>query len=319
MRLLTKFLVSLAMAIPLSVLAADARIVKVIVPTAPGGNIDALGRLYAQQAAKILHETWIIENLPGASGTIGGRQVAVAKPDGNMLLFSAEYHLMTPLVMKNVPYDPINDFTPIALVATMPLVLVVNPDKVKANNLTELIQAIKAAPAEFTFAYGGLGSSPQIVAEMFQMKAGIKVLQIPYKGTGPALLDLAGGHVSMMFVPPVAAMPLIRSGKLKALAMTSPTRLESAMEVPTTAEAGMPDFVILDSWGFWGPKGMPKETLDRLSNAFKQASQAPELSEHLLKLGASATWKSPSEFSKHIQTKFQANQTILKRAGVKPE
>jgi tripartite-type tricarboxylate transporter receptor subunit TctC len=319
MRHLTKFLVSLAMAVPLCALAADGHIVKVIVPYAPGGNIDSLARLYAQQASKILNETWIIENIAGANGTIGTRQVALAKPDGNTLLFSADVHSMAPLVMKNVPYDPIKDFTPIALVATAPLVLVANPEKVKANNLTELIQAIKAAPADFTFANSGLGSSPQMGAEVFQVKSGTKVLQVSYKGTGPAIIDVLGGHASMMFVTPVAAMQLVRNGKLKALAMTSPKRFESAQEVPTTAEAGMPDFVILNSYGFWGPKGMSKETLERLSNAFKQASQLPELSERLLKVGASATWESPGEFAKHIQTEFLNNQATLKRAGVKPE
>lgn len=319
MRLLTKLLVSLAMVLPISAHAADGRIVKVIVPYAPGGNIDSLARLYAQQAAKILNETWIIENVAGANGTIGSKQVAAAKPDGNTLLFSADVHSVATLVMKNVPYDPIKDFTPISMVATAPLVLVVNPDKVKANTLTELVAAVKAAPNDYSFANSSLGSSPHMGAEMFQQKTGTKVLQVLYKGTGPAIVDLVGGHVNMMFVSPVAAMQLVRSGKLKALAMTSPKRFESAMEVPTTAEAGMPDFIILNSYGFWGPKGMPKETLDRLSATFRQASQAPELSERLLKIGASATWTSPNDFSKHIQNEFHTSSAIFKSAGVKPE
>jgi tripartite-type tricarboxylate transporter receptor subunit TctC len=315
---LKKLLVTAAMIVPM-LAQAQANLVKVVVPYAPGGNIDALARLYAKEISKILGENWIVENIGGANGVIGTKHVAVAKPDGKTLLFSADVHSMAPLVIKNVPYDPIKDFTPIARVATAPLVFVVNPDKVKANNLTELVKAINANPADYSFASSGLGSSPQMGAEIFQVKTGTKVLEVPYKGTGPAITDLVGGHVTMMFVTPVAAMPLVRSGHLKALAITSAKRFETAAEVPTTAEAGLPDFIVVNSYGFWGPKGLPKDVLDRLSKAMRQASDVPELKKLLLDLGASATWESPDDFSKHIKAEFLNNQAILKHAGVKPE
>jgi tripartite-type tricarboxylate transporter receptor subunit TctC len=315
-----KFLTALALAIAVPLFAhAQANLVKVIVPYEPGGNIDSLARLYTKQIAKILNENWIVENVSGASGVIGTKRVADAKPDGKTLLFSADVHAIAPLVIKNVPYDPIKDFSPIALVAQAPLVFVVNPGKVKANNLTELVKAIKASPDDYSFASSGLGSSPQMGAEIFQGKTGTKVLEVPYKGTGPAISDLIGGHVAMMFVTPVAAMPLVRSGRLKALAMTSDKRFANAAEVPTMAEAGLPDFVLVNSYGMWGPKGLPKELKERLSQAMRKASQVPELKQMLLTLGANATWQGPDEFSKHIQSEFARDQVILKRAGVEPE
>ena len=317
MRILAKCLIALTMVVP--AFASAQNLVKVVVPYAPGGNIDSLARIYAKEMSKILGESWIIENIGGANGVIGTRHVAVAKPDGKTLLFSADVHSMAPLVIKNVPYDPIKDFTPIARVATAPLVFVVNPEKVKANNLADLVKDIKANPNAYNFASSGLGSSPQMGAEIFQVKTGLKVQQVPYKGTGPAITDLTGGHVEMMFVTPVAAMPLVRSGRLKALAITSPKRFELASEVPTTAEAGMPDFIIQNSYGFWGPKNLPKDVLDRLSMAMQKASQVPELKQMLLQLGASATWESPDDFAKHIQSEFLNNQAILKHAGVEPE
>jgi tripartite-type tricarboxylate transporter receptor subunit TctC len=318
MNVLIKFFAALVMIVP-ALVNAQTGIVKVIVPYAPGGNIDALARLYAQQLSKILNENWIIENLAGANGTIGTRHVAQARPDGKTLLFSADVHSMAPLVMKDVPYDPIKDFVPIARLATAPLVFVVNPAKVKSNNLTDLVKEIKNAPQEFSYASSALGSSPHMGAEIFQNKTNTKLLQVPYKGTGPAIIDLVGGHVSMMFVTPVAAMPLVRDGKLKALAMTSPKRFEGAPEVPTTAEAGMPGFEVLNSYGFWGPKGMSKETVERLSQAMRRASQVPDLQKKLINLGATATWESPNEFAQHIQAEFLNTQAILKKAGVQPQ
>src|SRR2546422_2231484 len=233
-----------------SLAIAQARLVKVVVPYAPGGNIDVIARLYAQKAAELLKENWIVENLSGGSGTIGTHFVARAVPDGVTLLFAADAHLTARLVIKNVPYDPLADFAPIARVAEAPLLFIVNPAQIRARNLADLAADIKRNPKRFSFAVSGLGAMPHMAAEVFRSRIHADILVVPYRGTGPAVNDVVGGQVSMMVVAPLAAIHLVRSGKLRALAITAPRRFEGVPEVPTAEEAGMPDFLFLNSYGF---------------------------------------------------------------------
>jgi tripartite-type tricarboxylate transporter receptor subunit TctC len=318
MRRFFKLCAFFALSLP-ALAQADGRVVKVVVPYAPGGNIDGIARLYSQYLGPILKETWIIENIGGASGTIGSNRVARATPDGTTLLFSADVHSMAPLVMKNVPYDPINDFVPVARLAKAPLIFIANPAQVKASNLSQLVQEIKADPQKYTFAIPGLGSSPHLGSEIFKSKTGLNILAVPYKGTGPAVVDVMAGNVNLMIVTPLSAMSLVRSGKLKALAVTSAQRFEGAPELPTNVEAGMPDLDLSNSYGFWGPKGMSKEAVARLSDAMRRASQHPELKKRLLDMGMSAMWESPEDFSRHIDVEFQRNRNIFQAAGIRPE
>lgn len=298
---------------------ADGRVVRVVVPYAPGGNIDAIARAYSKEIGEALNETWIVENVPGANGVIGTERVARSQPNGATLLFSADVHSMLPLVVKKLPYDPVKDFTPIALVAQAPLLFVVNSEKVKATNLKELVAEVQADPKKHSFAISGAGSSPQLGAETFKARNKLNILSVTYKGTGPAVTDVAAGHVTMMVVTPLAAINLARAGKLRALAVTAPARFEGTPDVPTAAEAGMPGFEILNSYGFWGPRGLPAEQLARLSDAIRQAAHKPSLKKRLFELGVAATWESPQDFEKHITTELERNRKTYAQAGIQPE
>ena len=299
--------------------SAQNNVIKVIVPYAPGGNVDNIARVYSKYISEKYNENWIVENVSGGSGVIGAAQVAKAKPDGTTLLFSADVHSMASLVIKSVPYDAIKDFTPISLVAKAPLIFVVNAELVKSINLTQLVEEIKADPKRFNFAISGAGSSPQLGAEIFKSRAGVSVPTINYRGTGPAVADLAGGHVNLMTVTPLAVMPFIKSGKLRALAVTSKQRFIGASEVPTTAEAGMSGFELENAYGFWGPKGVPDSILNKISWQIKQVSQDADLQKRLLELGVVATWVSPEDTAKHISQEFKRNKEVYTKANIQPE
>jgi len=315
---LLRLLAAVAMTMPL-LGHAQGRVVKVIVPYAAGGNNDAIARVYAKHLREALNENWIVENVGGGSGVIGTERVARSTPDGATLLFSADGHSMAPLVIKNVPYDPIKDFQPIALVAKAPLVFVVSASVVQARNLEELIEEIKRDAKRHTFAIGALGSSTHLGAEIFKSRAGLNILSVAYRGTGPALTDLAGGHVTLMTVAPLAAMPLVHAGKLRALAITAPQRFEGTPDVPTAEEAGMPGFEVINSYGFWGPKGLRNDQITRLSDVMRKTASDVELKKRMLELGVSAHWESPQAFEKHIQTEFTRYRAIFEKAGIKPE
>ncbi|MBI2316371.1 MAG: tripartite tricarboxylate transporter substrate binding protein [Betaproteobacteria bacterium] len=302
-----------------SLVIAQGRLIKIVVPYAPGGNIDVTARLYAQKVEELLKENWIIENMSGGNGTIGTHAVAKSAPDGRTLLFTADVHSMARLVIKNVPYDPLADFVTIARVAVTPLMFVVNPVQIRARSLGELAADVKADPKRFSFAIAGLGSAPHLAAEVFRTRVNSDVLLVSYRGTNPAVNDVMSGQVSMTVVPPLVALQLVRGGKLRALAVTASRRFEGAPEVPTSEEAGMPDFLFQVSYGFWGPKGLPRDAVMRINSAMRQASEIPDLRRRLLDLGVSAMWETPEAFAAHALADFQRNSRILQQAGVKPE
>ena len=196
---------------------------------------------------------------------------------------------------------------------------IVNPGKVRAQNLTELAAEVSASPMQHSFAISGLGTSPHLGAEAFRLRVAKDILIVPYRGTGPAVNDVVGGQVTMMVVSPLAAMQLVRGGKLRALAVTSPRRFEGIPEVPTTEEAGMKDFVFMNSYGFWGPKGLPEDFVARTNALMRQVSENPEIRRRLLDLGVTAIWETPEAFANHAQSEFQTNSRIYLQAGVKPE
>lgn len=298
---------------------AQSNIVKIIVPYAPGGNVDNIARVYSKYVSEKFNENWIVENISGANGVIGASHVAKSKPDGKTLLFSADVHSMASLVIKLVPYDAINDFTPISLVAKAPLIFVVNPDSVKSSNLTQLIDEIKPNPEKFNFAISGAGSSPQLGAEIFKSRTNLSLTTINYRGTGPAVTDLAGGHVNLMVVTPLAVIPLIKAGRLKALAVTSKNRFSPLPDIPTTLEAGMPGFELENSYGFWGPKGVPSSQVLKISQQLKKVSEDPELQQRLVELGVNTAWVSQEDTVRHITKEFKRNQEIYIKANIKPE
>jgi tripartite-type tricarboxylate transporter receptor subunit TctC len=298
---------------------AQGRPVRVIVPYAPGGNIDAIARLYSRTITEHLGENWLVENISGGNGVIGGGTVAKAAADGRTLLFSADAHIIARLVIRNVPYDPYRDFEPISRVARAPLVVVVNPAKVKASNLRELVVELKANPAQYSFGHSGLGTSPHLGAETLRARIGLDILNVPYRGTGPAVTAVAGGEINMMVVPPLAAMSLVRAGRLRALAVTAPERFEAAAEVPSAEESGLPGFHILNSYGFWGPRDLPREVLVRLSGLLQKAQENQELRQRLLGLGVSPMWEAPESFGRYMVEELQRMTELVNRIGLKPE
>jgi tripartite-type tricarboxylate transporter receptor subunit TctC len=302
-----------------SLALAQGQLVRVVVPYAPGGNIDVIGRIYAKKLSELLKENWIVENVSGGSGTIGTYAVAKSAPDGRTLLFTADVHSMARLVVKNVPYDPIADFVAIARVAEAPLMFIANPAKVRARNLAELAADIKTDPKSYSFAISGLGSSPHLAAAAFGSRVNADVLIVPYRGTGPAVNDVVSGQVTLMVVTPLAALQLVRGGRLRALAVTATRRFEGAPDVPTVEEAGMPDFLFGNSYGFWGPKGLSKELVARTNAAAREASENPEIRQRLLDLGVTPIWETPEAFASRALADLQSNGRILQQAGVKPE
>ncbi len=298
---------------------AQAQWVKVVVPYAPGGNIDVIGRIYAKKISELLKESWIVENISGGSGTIGTYSVAKSAPDGKTLLFAADAHSTARLVVKNVPYDPLGDFVAIARVAESPLVFIVNPAQVRARDLAELTTDIKADPKRYSFAISALGSLPHLAAVAFCVRVDTDVLIVPYRGTGPAVNDVAGGQVNMMLVSPLAVMQLVRVGRLRALAVAAPRRIAGAPDVRTAEEAGMADFLFANSYGFWGPKGLAKDLVMRINAAAREASESPDLRQRLLDLGVTSIWETPEAFSRYASKELERNRRILEKAGVKPE
>ncbi len=283
---------------------AQAQWVKVVVPYAPGGNIDVIGRIYAKKISELLKESWIVENISGGSGTIGTYSVAKSAPDGKTLMFAADAHSTARLVVKNVPYDPLGDFVAIARVAESPLVFIVNPAQVRARDLAELATDIKVDPKRYSFAISALGSLPHLAAVAFCARVDADVLIVPYRGTGPAVNDVASGQVNMMLVSPLAVMQLVRVGRLRALAVAAPRRIAGAPDVPTTEEAGMADFLSRTRTAFGDRRDLPK---------------SPDLRQRLLDLGVTSIWETPEAFSRYASKELERNRRILEKAGVKPE
>jgi tripartite-type tricarboxylate transporter receptor subunit TctC len=250
--------------------AAQGRAITMIVPYAPGGGTDIVGREFAQVFAEHLGQTVVVENRGGAAGHVGATAVARARPDGMTLLFAVSTNIVVnPHLQRNDRIDLTRALTPVAQTSSYQYVLVIDP-KVRANTLAELIAAGRAARAQFTFSSGGVGSNNHLAGVLFAEAAGIEMEHISYRGTAPALQDVVGGRVTMNFSSPPPAVPLVREGRLRALAVTGERRLPSLPEVPTLGEAGLPGIVILGWHGVFAPAGTPEAELDRLEAAAKK-------------------------------------------------
>lgn len=305
-------------ATPLATQAAE-RLVHVIVPFGTGGDLDTLARLFSQKMGTLLNETWIVENYVGGSGRVGTSRVLQAKPDGTTLLFSSSIHYVAPLVMRGLPYDPIGDFVPVGPVVRTPLVLMASPSLVKADRISELIADMKAAPGRYSFGYPGLGASGHVAAAAFMERAGVQAMLVPYTGTAQAVTDVMGGSVSLVFVTPLLASQYAGSTRLKALATTSRERLAGNKDIPTVDESGLPGFEMGNTYGYWGPKGMPAAEAVRLNAALRKISEMPEIKQRLSQLGMTAAWETPAVFAQNINSDFNSVRDILVKAGVQPE
>ena len=295
--------------------------VHIVVPFAPAGTTDILARALAPELGKALGQTFIIDNKPGAGGNIGADAVAKAAPDGYTLLMgTVGTHAINAALYPKMPYDPVRDFVPIVLVAGVPNVLVMNPAKAavdKINSVADLIRYAKANPGKLNMASSGNGTSIHLSGELFKSLTGTYMVHFPYRGSGPALLDLIGGTMDLMFDNLPSALPQIKAGKLKALAVTSAQRSAALPDVPTVAEAGVKGFEASSWFGLFAPAGTPADIVNRIQQETAKALQSPVLKERLLAQGAIPGGQSPAEFARFIAAETTKWAQVVKVSGAK--
>lgn len=292
--------------------------IRMIVPYTPGGSIDTVGRLVADEMQRILGQAFVVENKPGASGMIGANEAARAPADGYTLLFNASSQVYMPLVVAKKTYDAEKDFTPIAQVGYVPLAVVVNP-AVPARTLAEFAAMAKAKPKTLTWATSGLGTTSHLTEEMINRELKLDMEIILYKGAVPQLTDVMGGHVSAAVSPLPGVTPFIKSGRLRPVAVTSAKRLASYPDVPTVAESGMPGFELLSWYGLWGPAGLPKDVVDKLNAAVAKAVQSPQIKARFADLSFETSENTPAQFTKLIQEEIRRVGLVIKAAKIRIE
>ena len=293
------------------------RPIRLVVPYPPGGATDIIGRVVAQRLGTALGQQVIVDNRGGAGGNIGAAAVAKAVPDGYTLLMGAltSHSIIQTLESKSINYSLEKDFAPITMVGSVPLVFVVHPS-VPANNLSELIAYAKSRPGYLTYASSGAGAPQRMAAELFKRAAGVEMLHVPYKGSGPAMADLIGGQVLTMVETVPAAQGFIKANKLRALAVTTPERISMLPEVPTAGEAGLPGFVVSSMFGVLAPANTPKEIVDKLNTELVKILQVPEVKEQLLQQGAYALSTTPQQTAERIRKEIDMWATVVQEAKI---
>ncbi|MGZ5032937.1 MAG: Bug family tripartite tricarboxylate transporter substrate binding protein [Usitatibacter sp.] len=321
MKLIARLLLTVlaALAAPAMAQPYPAKPIKIIVPFAPGGNVDITARLVAPGLAEALGQPVVVENKPGAGGTIGADMVAKSAPDGYTLLMGSNSTFsVAPSLYPNNPYHPLRDFSPVIMIASAPFVLVVNPSS-PSSSARALVARAKTSPGKLTMSSAGTGSSNHLVGELFQEITGAKFTHVPYKGSGQALTDLMGGQVDLHFDQITSAATYIQAGKLKALLVTAPQRVAMIRDVPTAAEAGYPSFEATNVTGLIAPAGTPREIVDKLYAATKKVISDPATKEKFEGLGADAVGGTPEQFAAYIKDDLSKWTRIVKDADVKVE
>jgi tripartite-type tricarboxylate transporter receptor subunit TctC len=296
--------------------------VRIVVPFAPGGTTDILARALAPELGKVFGQTFIVDNKPGAGGNVGADQIAKAAPDGyNLLMGTVGTQAINPTLYPKMPYDAARDFVPVTLVAGVPNVLVMNPAKAEAlqiDGVAALIAWARKNPGKLNMASSGNGTSIHLSGELFKSMTGTFMVHIPYRGSGPALLDLVGGTMDLMFDNLPSALPQIKAGKLKALAVTSAQRSAAVPELPTIAEAGPLKGFEASSWfGLLAPAGTPADIVNRLQQESAKALAGAALKERLLSQGAIPGGNTPAEFAAYIAAETTKWAAVVKASGAK--
>ncbi len=290
-----------------------------VVPFTPGGSTDVVGRTLAQKLSERLGKAVVVENRPGAAGGVGASHVAKAKPDGYTLFGGTiSTHAINASLYKNLPYDPVKDFEPVALIAFLPNVLIINPD-LGVNSVAELVALLKKDPGKRSFASSGAGTSTHLAGEMFADMIGVPLSHIPYKGTPPAMVDVASGQVPFMFDQMTAAKPMVESGKLKLLAVTTAQRMTLAPQLPTMAEAGVPGFAMSSWQAVYAPKGTPKPIIQRLNAEIVKILQMSDVKEKLSGLGMEIVGSSPEELARLMSEEIPRWADLVRKSGAKAE
>jgi tripartite-type tricarboxylate transporter receptor subunit TctC len=290
--------------------------VHLIIPFAPGGVADVIARPIADRLSRTLGQPVVVESRAGATGTLGAAYVANSAPDGYTLLLGTTNEIaMSPTLYQSLPYDPRTAFAPITPVAVFPNVLVVGKDT-PFQTLAELIAAARDKPDTLTFASSGIGSTNHLSAELFKREANIKILHVPYRGGGPALVDVSGGHVTAMFATLPSAVSLIQGGLVRALAVTGSHRSAILPDVPTVVEAGLPGVVVTTWNGVLAPAGTPPEVVERLHKALAEAVAEPSLKQTFAAVGAETELTTQQEFRDRIRVEFDRWSTVIKQVGI---
>jgi len=295
-----------------------ARPVRVIVPYAPGGATDIVARPILQELSRRVGQQFYLENIPGAGGNIGTGQAAKAAHDGYTILLAYSSHVTSPSMFEKLPFDPVKDFAPITLAVASPAVLSVHPS-MATNTVEDLVALIRANPGKYSFASGGTGTQPHLAGEQFRMSLGLDLVHVPHNGGGPALVSAVGGHTPIIFSTLPPAIPFIKEGKLRALAVTGRTRFQTVPEVPTMAESGYPD-IEGDTWvGALAPAGTDGHIVAFLNREIVGILAVPAMKERLMELGYVAVGNTPDEFAARIKIEIATWARIIRSAGIRAQ
>lgn len=296
---------------------APNRPVKIVVPFAPGGGSDFIARLVAPRIAEKLGGSVIVENRPGAGGNLGAEFAMKSPPDGYTLLLAAASYTVNPAIYK-LKFDSLADMTPIAVLARGPFILAVNP-KVPAANVAGLVDQAKKQPGKLAYASAGSGSITHLVSEFFLELAGIDVIHVPYKGTSPALTDTIGGQTQLIVGTVAATLPFVRSGQLRALAVTTPQRLPALPDVPTATETGYPAYQVTNWHGLVAPKGLARDVQLQLNKAVNESLQGPGMESGMAQDGLTAAGGTPEAFQTLLASEIQRWGTLARKRGIKAD
>ena len=306
-----------ALAAPHTFAQSD-KTVKFILPVSAGSGVDGITRAASNAISKALGQTVVIDNQPGAGGVVGTSNMIKSAPDGLTLSMVSNNHVIYPSVLKSVPFDPVNDITPIAVVGATPLVLVVNPNKVAAKNMQELVALFKANPGKFNYASSGNGTILHLAPEMFKDVTQTFVTHIPYRGVAPMVQDIIGGQVDMGVLALPSAQAHIKAGTMRAFCVSAPERIPAAPDIPTAAEQGYPKYLVEGWIAVIGPKGMPADMVKRINAAFVTAFATPEVKEAMSKQGNTINISTPEFAAAHFKSELVKYAALVKKAGVVP-
>ena len=292
--------------------------VRMVINFPPGGPSDAIGRTLSQKATEIWGQQIIVDFRGGAAGNLGADLVAKSPADGYTVLFMSGSFLTNPAVSTKLPFDPVKDFAPVTPAANGGMILVANPS-VPVRNVKDLVALAKRNPGKLTFGSSGTGGSLHLNAELLKLLTGISMLHVPYKGAGPAMIEVIGGQVDMMFIALPPTLPHIRNGKLTAVGIGSARRSASLPDVPTIAESGVTGFDVTSHFGILAPAGTPREIVNRLNSVLVQALRSTEVKERYAGFGVEPIASTADEYSRYIQTEIAKWVKVVKAAGIKPE
>ncbi|AOB31352.1 MFS transporter [Bordetella sp. H567] len=289
--------------------------IKIVVPFAPGGTTDLLARIMAQRMTTAWGQPVVVENRPGVGGTIGANMVAKAPADGYTLLLGTAHHTIAQAVYKNVPYNFGRDFAPVSVMAMVPNVVVVNM-AVPAKTIQEFISLAKSRPGELNYGTAGAGTAHHLIGELFQLQAGVRLVHVPYKGSGPAVTDLIGGQVQVMFDTVTSALPQVKAGKTRALAVTTAKRSSALPDIPTLAETVLPGFDVGTWFGLVAPAGTPAPVVQKIYGEIDRTVKDPDVRRQLLEIGAEPIGSTPAQMGAQIQAELDSYKALATKINL---